>query len=225
MPGTAARSGLTLVIGDKNLSSWSLRPWHVLTEAGIPFQEVLIRLDRPDTRARILEHTPSGKVPCLIEGDITVWDSLAIAEHLNERFPETGLWPADRHARAMARSIAAEMHSSFAALRRALPMDFTGRGLAATVTPEVAADITRIVAIWKAARALQGPAASGPFLFGRSSIADAMYAPVVSRFTSYAVDLAKFGDDGTAESYRAAMMATATMKAWGKGAAGEVAGG
>jgi glutathione S-transferase len=173
---------MKLVIGDKNYSSWSMRPWVLLTHFGIAFDEVLIELDEPGTKASILQYSASGKVPCLIGDDgFAVWDSLAIAETLAERFPQHALWPRDANARARARSVSAEMHSGFVALRGAMPMNirFTRRGVGST--PDVLADVARIDAIWRECLAASG----GPFLFGEFSIADAMYAPVVMRFNSY----------------------------------------
>lgn len=177
---------LTLVIGDKNLSSWSLRPWLLMKQAGIPFTERLVRLDRPETKAEIAKFSPSGRVPCLVDGETAIWDSLSIAEYLAERFPEKSLWPAETRARAIARSVAAEMHSGFAALRSFWPMNFAREGMA-HMTYGIGADIARIADIWETCRRDFGPRSSegGPFLFGAFSVADAMYAPVVSRFQTY----------------------------------------
>jgi glutathione S-transferase len=172
---------ITLVMGNKNYSSWSIRPWLALKHAGIPFEEIVIPLDRPETTAAIAKHSPSGRVPCLLDGDITVWDSLAICEYAAEHHP--ALWPADRAARAKARSVAAEMHSGFAALRTAYPMNIRASKPKAP-TPEVAADIKRIRAVWRDCLTT-----GGPFLFGAFSIADCMYAPVVTRFRTYGVTL------------------------------------
>lgn len=178
-------SSLVLVIGNKNYSSWSLRPWLAMKQAGIPFVEQRIALYQPDSRRRVLEHSPSGKVPVLEDGATTVWDSLAILEYLAEKFPDRGLWPRSAAARASARSTSAEMHSGFAALRARMPMNlrnsYPGQGL----TLEVEADIARIVSLWTEYRAT----ASGPFLFGDFCIADAMFAPVATRFVTYGVKL------------------------------------
>jgi glutathione S-transferase len=207
--------GLTLVIGSKNGSSWSLRPWLLLRQAGLAFEEVLIQLRQPDTAARILRHSPSGKVPVLLAGGLRIWDSLAIAEYLAEREPS--LWPADPGVRAVARSVSAEMHSGFAALRTFLPMDFTARfGPPGKLLSPVAADVRRILEIWAGCRREHGRA--GPFLFGGFTIADAMFAPVCSRFTTYAVPL-----DAVAQAYVAHMMSLTAMLEWGRGAAAEVA--
>ncbi len=173
---------MKLAIGDKNYSSWSMRPWLLLTHFGIPFDEVLIELDEPGTKAAILQYSASGKVPCLMPDDgFAVWDSLAIAETLAERFPKHALWPRDANARARARSVSAEMHSGFFALRNAMPMNIRLKRPGVGTAPDVLSDIARIDAIWRECLAASG----GPFLFGEFSIADAMYAPVVMRFNSY----------------------------------------
>jgi glutathione S-transferase len=206
-----------LVIGDKNYSSWSLRPWLVLKAFGIPFSETLIRLRRPETKAEIARYSPAGKVPALKAGDLVVWDSLAIMEFLAERHPNEPIWPADPEARAMARCISAEMHSGFAALRNECPMDFRNVFGFPDVSAAVREDIARIVTIWMDCRRRFG--AGGDFLFGAFSAADAMYAPVVSRFVTYQPDLAVFGDDGAAARYRDQMMALPAMCEWGEAAA------
>jgi len=202
-----------LVIGNKNYSSWSLRAWLALAQTGLPFDEVVIPLDRPDTADAIHAYSPAGKVPVLQDGELTVWDSLAIGEYLVERAPDAGLWPADASARAFARSATAEMHSGFAALRREMPMDVRTR---APKTPDAAvrADIDRIVAIWDDCRARFGD--GGPFLFGPFTLADAAYAPVASRFVTYEVAL-----PATARAYVDAVMAHPPMRDWGAAAAAE----
>ncbi len=178
---------LRLVIGNKNYSSWSMRPWVAMTAFGIRFDEHRILLDRPDTSTRIAEICAAGRVPVLEAGAITVWDSLAICEYLAEQFPDLHLWPQDVAARAMARSICAEMHSGFNGLRSAMPMNirmsFPGKGR----TPDAQADIGRICEIWEECLSRFG---HHQFLFGAFSIADAYYAPVVMRFKSYQVTLA-----------------------------------
>ena len=174
---------LTLVIGNKNYSSWSLRPWLLLRQASIPFEEIRLALGRDN----LSKYSPSGLVPVLKHGALAIWDSLAIAEYLAEQFPEKELWPRDVEARAMARSVSAEMHSGFTHLRTHMNMNcrshFPGKGM----TPEVAKDIQRIQQIWQDCRSRFGD--GGPFLFGVFSIADAMYAPVSFRFITYAVPL------------------------------------
>lgn len=185
--GSAKNPGLTLVIGNKNYSSWSMRPWVALTAFGIPFNEVRVLLDQPDTAARIAEYSGAGRVPVLLAGDMTIWDSLAICEYVAEQFPDLHLWPQDVAARAMARSVTAEMHSGFAGLRSAMSMNIRvslpGRGRA----PEALGDIGRVCEIWEECLSRFG---HHQFLFGAFSIADAFYAPVVMRFKTYGVSLA-----------------------------------
>lgn len=203
-----------LVIGDRNFSSWSLRPWLALSVAGIDFTEVNVRLGQTETRAEILRHSPSGKVPCLIDGDLVVWDSLAICEYAAELAP--ALWPAGTAARAEARAVSAEMHAGFAALRQNMPMNVCAAKPGEGRTPEVEADIARILTIWQACRARHGE--GGPFLFGAFSIADAMYAPVVWRFTTYAVEAPP-----VARAWMDAMLALPAMRQWQAGAVAEIA--
>lgn len=180
-------SGLALVIGNKNYSSWSLRPWLAMKQAGIAFDEIRIPLYEPRSKAALLEHSPAGKVPVLHDGDVTVWDSLAICEYLAERFPRSGLWPQDAGDRAQARSLSAEMHSGFPNLRKRMPMNLRSSHPGCGRDSEVDADIARVVALWSGCR--EHHAARGPFLFGTFGIADAMYAPVATRFITYEVEL------------------------------------
>jgi glutathione S-transferase len=199
---------MKLLIGDKNYSSWSMRPWLLLTHFGIPFDEVLIELYESGTTAAILAHAPSGpgKVPCLVdECGQPVWDSLAIAETLAERFPQHALWPRDATARAHARSISAEMHSGFGELRGNMWMNIRASFPGKNATPGVLADIARIEAIWRACLDTYG----GPFLFGEFSIADAMYAPVVMRFNTWQPALSE-----TAAAYVHRVTALPAVKAW-----------
>lgn len=212
-------AGYILIIGDKNLSSWSLRPWLAMKRACIPFAEERIRLRQPESKAAILRHSPSGKVPALKTNGFTVCDSLAILEFLAERHPELGLWPRESEARALARSISAEMHSGFGALRNEMSMDLLSRLPAPAIGAELDGDIRRIVAIWRQARAQHGGA--GPFLFGAFSGADAMFAPVATRFRTYGVDLASFGDDGQAADYARAVLDLPEMGEWTEGAKAE----
>lgn len=198
---------LTLVIGNKAFSSWSLRPWLALKRTGRPFREIVIPLRQPDTAARIAEHSPSGRVPCLRHGDRVIWDSLAICEYLAETVPEAALWPADAHARAVARSVSAEMHSGFAALRTFMSMDLKAFRPGVGRNAESEADIARVFALWRDARSRFG--AGGPFLFGDFSIADAMYAPVVTRFLTYGVEM-----DGLCGDYARAVMELPAMVEW-----------
>ena len=183
----AKRAGLTLVIGNKNYSSWSMRPWVAMTAFGIPFTEVRILLDRPDTASRIADYSAAGRVPVLVAGDMTIWDSLAIVEYIAEQFPQLHLWPQDVAARAMARSVVAEMHSGFGGLRNAMSMNIRKSMPGKGRTPDAQADIGRICEIWEECLSRFG---HHQFLFGDFSIADAFYAPVVTRFKTYAVPLA-----------------------------------
>jgi glutathione S-transferase len=198
---------LKLVIGSKNFSSWSLRAWLALEHVGAPYEEIFISFGDPDWREQIKRYSPSGKVPYLIDGTLGIWDSLAIVETLNELFPEAKLWPSDLAARAFARSVAAEMHSGFGALRNDMPMDLQASAPGKGHTPEALADAARIQEIWRACRKRFG--ASGPYLFGAFTAADCFYAPVVFRFLSYGVTL-----DATAKSYCDAILAHPSVKSW-----------
>ena len=198
-------SELKLVIGNKNYSSWSLRPWTAMKVAGIAFTEERIPLYGPASKEKILAFSPAGKVPCLVDGELRVWDSLAICEYLAEKHP--GLWPREPAARAVARSISAEMHSGFQNLRTHMSMNIRKRHPGKGRTPEVVAEIGRIAGMWTECRARHG--AQGPFLFGQFSIADAMYAPVVLRFRTYAVDLPP-----EARAYADAILALPAMQDW-----------
>jgi glutathione S-transferase len=209
----------TLVIGDKNISSWSLRPWIALKAARIPFAEERVRLRQPDSKAEILRLSPSGKVPALKTPNGIVWDSLAILEYLAEHHPECALWPEDDEARAAARSISAEMHSGFVTVRNDMSMDLLARLPTPHMSPELEAEIRRIVAIWHDARTRFGE--GGPFLFGTFTNADAMFAPVATRFRTYGVDVSRFGDDGTAQAYAEAILAMPGMAEWTEGAVAE----
>ena len=201
----------TLYIGNKNYSSWSLRPWVLMKNAGIDFHEEKISLYGPDSQARILTVSPSGRVPCLHDGKLAIWDSLAIAEYLAERHP--GLWPEDAATRAWARSVTAEMHSGFPDLRNQLSMDLRVR-TRVEPTPETAANIARIDAIWREGRQRFG--AQGPYLCGKFCIADAFWCPVAFRFRSYGVEV-------RAESagYLEALLTLPAMIEWDSDAARE----
>jgi glutathione S-transferase len=200
-------AAFTLVVGNKNYSSWSLRAWLAARLAGIEFEERLVRLSEPGARAELLRHSPAGKVPVLKHGARLVWDSLAIAEYLAEQRPRAGLWPADPDARALARSIAAEMHAGFAALRRHMPMNLRRHLPGKGQGPGVAADIERIQALWQDCRNRFG--ASGRYLFGAPGAADAMYAPVATRFRTYGVAL-----EPVAEAYVEAVLALPAFLEW-----------
>jgi len=198
---------MKLVIGNKNYSSWSMRPWIGLKVAGIPFDEEVIPLYGEGAKAEILKHSPAGKVPILIDGDVRVWESLAILEYAAEKFPDANLWPADPAARAHARAISTEMHAGFAPLRNECGMNFWRPPGKRALSAEAQANIARVQEIWSDARERYG--AGGPFLFGTFTIADAMYAPVVSRFETYAVDVMP-----TVKAYMQAMIALPAWREW-----------
>ena len=176
---------LNLIIGNKKYSSWSFRPWLLLKMAGIPFPETQIFIRKENTDAKIRRYSPAGRVPVLVDGAVTVWESMAICEYLAEKFPKKGLWPKGDRAKGVARSVSHEMHAGFQALRQNLPCHFLARYRDFHVAPEARPDIDRIGEIWKGCRELWGK--GGPFLFGKFSVADAMYAPVVFRFLAYSV--------------------------------------
>ncbi len=198
---------LTLVIGNKNYSSWSLRPWIAMTVAGIAFDEVVIPLYEPGSREAILKYSPAGKVPVLIDGERRIWESLAILEYLAEKFPDARLWPADASARAHARCVATEMHAGFQPLRKACTMNLWLPPKPRPQSDEVMADVARIDAVWRDCRARFGK--DGAFLFGKFGAADAMYAPVVARFHSYGLPTST-----TARAYMDAVMALPAWRAW-----------
>jgi len=200
-------STFTLVIGNKNYSSWSMRPWMALTMAGIPFEEVVIPLDQPGTKAEIATHSKAGRVPVLHHGKLTVWESLAILEYLAEVFPEKGLWPRTKAARVLARAVSSEMHGGFQALRNACPMNLRRPRKSLELSDAVKADILRIENIWRECRT--NHAKSGKFLFGRFGNADSMFAPVVTRFDTYDIQVAK-----DTRQYMDNVMATPAFKKW-----------
>jgi glutathione S-transferase len=201
----------TLVIGNKNYSSWSLRGWLMARIAGIEFDEIVVPLDLPETQPTIRKYSPSGRVPTLLHRGLAVWESLAIAEYLNDLKPEAGLWPPSAAARAHARAISAEMHAGFADLRDKMPMNirasFPGKGM----TPAVRADIERITSLWRDCRKRFAGAFPGDegFLFGKMSAADAMFAPVVTRLRTYDVQV-----DSDTDAYCQAILGHAAMKEW-----------
>lgn len=209
---------MELLIGDKVWSSWSMRPWLALKRTGAPFTETLIRLRREtsdETRAAaIAAGSPSGMVPVLKDGAVTVWDSLAICEYLAEKFPAAKLWPDDPAARAVGRAAACEMHSGFASLRGECPMELSMR-TSATLTPATGENVRRIVGLWRDLLRRFG----GPFLLGRDfSIADAFYTPVATRFRTYGVHLSDYGDDGSAGAYAQRLLETPEYLEWERGA-------
>ena len=206
---------LKLVIGNKNYSSWSMRPWLALKANNIAFEEIFIPLYTGDAdKERILNFTHSGKVPALIDGDVTIWDSLSIIEYVAERFPQARLWPEDRARRAHARSISAEMHSGFAALRNECGMNLHRRVRAIALSADARANIARIQQIWIECR--ERYAKSGPFLFGSFGGTDAMFAPVVHRFRTYAIEVAP-----EATHFMDAMMALPAFQEWTKAGVAE----
>jgi glutathione S-transferase len=192
---------LKLHIGNKNYSSWSLRGWLAVRLTGAPFEEILHQLGTPETHAELAKFAPNKRVPCLIHDGLTIWDSLAICEYLAETFPAAGMWPTDRAARARARSVSAEMHSSFGALRTHMPMNVRADKRGKGMTPGVAEDIARIREIWRGA--------TGPFLFGSFGIADCMFAPVATRFRTYGVAL-----DGKEAAYAQAVLEHPLLQEW-----------
>lgn len=209
---------LKLIIGTKTYSSWSLRPWIAMVEGGIPFSEQVITLRKSETASEIAAYSPGKKVPVLLDGDIVVWETIAILEYLAERHPQVGLWPGDEAARAHARAISAEMHAGFSALRGHCPMNFRRTPRARKHTPpEVLADVERVAAIWREARKAFG--AGGPFLFGAHfGAADAMFAPVVHRLHAY-----DFKVPADTRAYMEAVMATKAWKRWSREALAEPA--
>jgi glutathione S-transferase len=202
---------LKLIIGNKNYSSWSMRPWIAMKVAGIPFDETVISLYVDGSPEKIREHSPAGKVPILHDGDVSVWESLAILEFLAEKFPAANLWPADPAARAHARAISTEMHSGFVPLRQQCSMNMWRPPARRELNDEAKANIVRVQEIWTGARERFG--ASGPFLFGRFSAADAMYAPIVSRFETYMVDV-----NAASAAYMQAVIALPAWQEWRRAA-------
>ncbi len=206
---------LTLAIGNKNYSSWSMRPWMALKATGIAFDEVVIPLyTGAADKQRILDFTRSGKVPALVDGNITVWDSLAIIEYAAERFPEAHLWPQDVASRAHARAISAEMHSGFMALRNECGMNIHRPIRSISLSDDAKDNIARIQQIWTECRAKYG--GQGPYLFGAFTGADAMYAPVIHRFRTYAIEVTP-----TVRAYMDTMLANAAFQEWTKAALAE----
>jgi glutathione S-transferase len=196
----------TLVIANKCYSSWSMRPWLLMRHLGIAFDEITIPLDLPDTKAQVLKHSPAGKVPILIDGDVTIWETLAIIEYVGETLGAP-VWPADGNARAMARSVAAEMHAGFSALRSACPMNLGKKFPQRDRGEAVARDVARFAEIVRDARERFGQ--GGPFLFGVFSAADAMFAPLVTRLETYSIDL-----DPRTRAYSDAILSLPAFQEW-----------
>jgi glutathione S-transferase len=200
-------SGLQLVIGNKNYSSWSLRPWLAMTETGIHFEEKFVQLDTSRFDREIRKHSGAARVPVLHHGKLTIWDSLAILEYVAELYPAKNLWPKQRAARAQARAVCAEMHSGFQALRNACPMNLRRLVRPVPLSDAVKSDVARIETIWRSARKSHGKA--GPFLFGKFSNVDAMYAPVVTRFDTYSIPVAK-----ETRRYMDTILSLSSFKKW-----------
>ncbi len=198
-----------VLLGSKNYSSWSLRPWLALRQSGIDFAETVVRLGSPDFAERVREWSPAGRVPVLRHGKTFVWDSLAICEYLAETFPEKALWPRERESRALARAVSAEMHSGFQTMRGTMPMNVRARGRKVKSTPELERDVARVLEIWQTCRARAS--GGGPWLFGSFTIADAMFAPVAFRFQTY----------GVASDYAESLVATPAMREWAEASARE----
>ena len=213
---------LTLVIGNKNYSSWSMRPWVLLKQFGIPFEEIMLKFESKEWADRIARLAPSRKVPTLWDGEagastsVAVWETIAIVEYIAERFPQLAIWPRDPGARAMARSVVAEMHAGFQPLRSSMPMNIRSQHPGKGMNPSVAGDIARIEAIWLAAREQFGARTTAPFLFGQFCAADAMFAPVVMRFATYAPPVS-----AVSASYCEAIKAATGVVAWIADAQGE----
>jgi len=198
---------MKLLIGSKAFSSWSLRPWFLLKEAGIAFEEILVPLYRENTEANIRAYSPTGKVPCLMDGVVTVWESIAICEYLAEQFPEKRLWPETVAARAEARALAAEMHAGFAGLRSQCAMDLLNTYATPILTADTAKDLARIAGIWEYLRGRH--ARQGPYLFGNLSIVDAMFLPVATRCRTHALPLPE-----RAQAWADFMLARPAVQQW-----------
>lgn len=205
---------MEIVVGTKKWSSWSLRPWLAIRHAGQPFDETLVELRHAErSTEEILKHSPSGMVPALKDGDLVLWDSLAICEYLNERYPDAKLWPADPALRALGRAAASEMHSGFGSLRGECPMELDTR-VTVDISEATQKDVRRIVALWSDLLARTG----GPFLLGQWSIADAFYTPVATRLRSYGIHPSDYGDTGPAGEYCQRLLQAPEFLEWEKAA-------
>ncbi len=205
---------MKLIIANKLYSSWSLRPWMLMTALGIPLEETVIPMYFPDSKARMLDVSPTGKMPCLVDGEVTIWESLAIMEYLHERFRDKGVWPADAKARAHARAVANEMHAGFQALRNACPMNLGKRFAPRDLGSDVADNVRRLESLWADARRRFGT--GGAFLYGNFGAADAMYAPVVTRLDTYQIPVSS----GT-RHYMDAVLAHPAFVQWREAALAE----
>lgn len=213
--------GFTLYIGYRNVSSWSLRGWLMARKSGLKFTERFVRYREPEEKAKLLAISPTGKVPLLVdergEEPVRIWETIAIGEYLAEHFPDAKLWPLDPAARALARSVSAEMHAGFSALRSQMSMDLLGRSLSASLEdPALKSDVARIETIWTECRTLYGNDGGGPFLFGHFTIADAMFAPVATRFRTYDARL-----DPICQAYADTILSDPDMLAWEEAARSE----
>jgi glutathione S-transferase len=208
---------MQIVIGTRKWSTWSLRPWLVLKHAGVPFEEILVTLRTPQTEAMLAPYSPGSLCPVLIDdglidGDLTVWDSLAICEYLADRLPEAGLWPVDIQARAVGRAACAQIHSGFQSLRGECSMDLSAPPQTMELTPATQDDVRKLVRLW---REIHGRfSAGGPFLLGQWSIADAYWTPLATRFRTYGVDLGLYGDDGGCAAYGALLLEQPEFLEW-----------
>lgn len=203
---------MELIIGSRNWSSWSMRPWLVLRRLGQPFAETLIALRRTDTTAKLEPYSPAAQAPVLRDGEVTVWDSLAICEYLNDRFPDAQLWANDPIKRALGRAAAAQMHSGFQSLRGECPMDLTAAPVVQELTEATQSDVRKMVRLWSMLRSRF--AADGPFLLGAWSIADAYFTPVAERFRTYGVPLTDYGDDESCGAYAALLLEQPECLEW-----------
>jgi glutathione S-transferase len=208
---------MQMVIGTRKWSTWSMRPWLVARRAGLDFEDVVVTLRTNETSRALEPYAPSGQAPVWIDGELKVWDSLAICEHLADRLPGKGLWPADPAARALARSACAQMHGGFQSLRGECPMDLTAPIETLELTEATQADVRKMVRLWRAVKQGHGrveQAQAGPFLLGAWSIADAFFTPVATRFRTYNVDLSDFGDEGFAAEYAALLLQQPEFLDW-----------
>lgn len=205
-------AAMQMVIGTRRWSTWSMRPWLVAKRAGLSFEEIRVPLRTPETAKTLEPYSPGGQCPVLIDGGLTVWDSLAICEYLAERSPGAGLWPADPEARAMGRSACAQMHGGFQSLRGECPMDLCAPIETLELTEATQADVRKMVRLWRALRQRHG--AGGPFLLGGWSMVDAYFTPVATRLRTYTVDLAKHGDEGFAAEYAALLLQQPEFLEW-----------
>lgn len=203
---------MQMVIGTRKWSTWSMRPWLVAKRAGLQFEDLVVPLRTLETSKALEPHSPAGQAPVLIDGELKVWDSLAICEHLADRHPDLALWPNDPAARAVARSACAQMHGGFQSLRGECPMDLSAPIETLELTEATQADVRRIVRLWRVLK--QGHGRGGPFLLGQWSIADAFFTPVATRFRTYNVDLSDYGDDGPAAAWCALALQQPEFLEW-----------